>query len=86
MNLYSQYEINKMRKRKKLAIAFFVAVLIISHVMCVHVAFVYCDMLWGIEHAGYSAPAYTAFLLAIPYLIGIAVLSVSTIILWRKPR
>ena len=32
--------------------------------MCANVAFEYCNMLWGIEYAGYSAPADVAFLIA----------------------
>ena len=33
----------------------------------------YCDMLWGIKYAGYSAPPSTSFLSAVPFVVGIVV-------------
>lgn len=50
---------------------FLVLALLLSHVMCAAVAFNYADMLWGIEYLCYSAPAGVAFLLAIPFGLGI---------------
>jgi hypothetical protein len=58
---------------KKLSVCFWVLALILSHLMCAAVAYRYCDMLWGIRYAGYSAPAETAFFLIIPFAAGIAV-------------
>lgn len=58
---------------KKISIVFSVLAVLLSDIMCAVVAYNYRDMLCGIEHAGYSAPASTAFLLAIPYLIGIVI-------------
>ena len=46
---------------------------VLSNVMCIVVTYCYRDMLCGIAHAGYSAPAGIAFLYAIPFLAGIAV-------------
>lgn len=43
---------------KKLSIVFWVLASALSHVMCAIVAYDYCDMLWGIRYAGYSATAY----------------------------
>lgn len=57
---------------KKLAYVLFAAAILLSDLMCAHVAYLYRSMLCGIEHMGYSAPANTAFLFAIPYLLGIA--------------
>lgn len=39
--------------------------------MCVTVTAGYRDLLWGGKYAGYSAPPSTAFIFAIPYLLGI---------------
>ena len=58
---------------KTLSTIFWILAVILSDVMCAVVAYNYCDMVWGIRYAGYSAPASTAFILAIPYGIGIAV-------------
>lgn len=58
---------------KKISIVFSELAVLLSDIMCAVVAYNYRDMLCGIEHAGYSAPASTAFLLAIPYLIGIVI-------------
>ena len=58
---------------KTLSAIFWILAVILSNVMCAVVAYNYCDMVWGIRYAGYSAPASTAFILAIPYGIGIVV-------------
>ena len=50
-----------------------VAALILSHIMCFVVAWNYRNMLCGIAHSCYSAPAETAFLIAIPYAAGIII-------------
>ena len=52
---------------KALSCTFAALAILLSDVMCAAVAFNYCDMLWGIRYASYSAPASTAFLLVIPY-------------------
>ena len=58
---------------KKLQHLFNVLALILSHLMCFVVAWNYRDMLCGIAHSGYSAPAEIAFLTAIPYAAGIMI-------------
>lgn len=45
--------------------------ILLSHMMCATVAYNYCNMQWRIQYAGFSAPASVAFLLVIPYSIGI---------------
>ena len=59
-----------MNKRSCLFAALAIA---LSDIMCAVVAYAYRDMLCGIEHAGFSAPAGIAFLYAIPFAAGIAV-------------
>ena len=56
---------------KKISNIFILLAIILSDVMCAVVAYAYCSMECGIKHAGYSAPAYVAFLYVIPYGIGI---------------
>jgi len=75
-----------MKNYKALAIGFFIIALIFSHIMCIHVAFAYCDMLWGIEYLEYSAPAYVVFFLLIPYLVGIVVTLIIALIFWKKAK
>ena len=69
---------------KRISILFLVFAFILSNVMCAVIAYNYCDMKWGIEYAGYSAPANTAFLLGIPYLIGIIICIILAIFLNRE--
>ena len=71
---------------RKLGCALFTIAILLSDVMCAHVAYVYRGMLCGIEHLGYSAPAGIAFLIAIPYLIGIVACVIAGAILIRKWR
>lgn len=75
-----------MKKHKITAIVFVVAAILLSDVMCAHVAYEYCNMLWGIQYAGYSAPAGVAFLLAIPYAVGILLCCIFGWVFWRKVK
>lgn len=58
---------------KSLSTLFSILAVLLSNVMCGVVGFNCGKMTWGAENAGYSAPASTALLLGVPYLIGIAV-------------
>lgn len=58
-----------MRKLTRVLVIFSI---ILSHVMCVSVAYNYRGLLCGIEHQGFSAPAETAFFLAVPFAVGIS--------------
>lgn len=69
-----------------LSAVFAILAILLSDVMCAVVAYNYCDMLWGIKYACYSAPANTAFLLVIPYTIGIAVCVALAIVFKRFGR
>jgi len=68
---------------KKLSILFTILALILSHIMCIVVAWNYRDMLCGIAHSCYSAPAEMAFLTAIPYVCGIIICSIIACIFRR---
>lgn len=52
---------------KKISNLLILAALLLSHAMCIVVAWNYRDMLCGIAHSGYSAPAWVAFLHIIPF-------------------
>lgn len=69
---------------KKLSYLFTALAIVLSDIMCLVVAYNYCDMLCGIEHAGYSAPASTAFLYAIPFVVGIVACAVVAYVLYKK--
>ena len=69
---------------KALSTVFWILAVLLSDVMCAVVAYNYCDMLWGIKYACYSAPVQTAFLVAIPYAVGIIVCVVLAIIFKKK--
>lgn len=71
---------------KKLWILFIVLAVILSDVMCAVVAYSYCDLVWGGKYAGYSAPASTAFVFAIPFLIAIAVCLAVAYVLRKKGK
>ncbi len=69
---------------KILSNLFLVLAVLLSDVMCAVVAYNYCNMLWGIKYAYFSAPASTAFLVAIPFIVAIVVCVV--IALYFKKR
>ena len=71
---------------KKLSIIFSTLAVLLSDIMCAVVAYNYCDLLWGGQYAGYSAPASTAFVYVIPYAIGIIVSVVLAIIFRTQKR
>ena len=71
---------------KKLSYLFAALAIVLSDIMCFVVAYNYRDMLCGIEHSCYSAPASTAFLYAIPFMLGIIVCVLLTIMLRKKSK
>ena len=71
---------------KKVSNLLFVAALVLSHLMCIVVAYNYSDMLCGIQHSCYSAPASVAFLGIIPYGLGIIVCVLLAYLLRRKAK
>ena len=77
---------NERETMKKLSYALFGLAVLLSDVMCWMVGYCYSDMLWGIRYACYSAPAWTAWLTALPFLAGIAVCVLLGAWLRRKSR
>lgn len=69
---------------KKLSLLLMAAAVLLSDVMCAVVAYAYRDMLCGIAHSCYSAPASVAFLYAIPFGIGIILCTAAAYILYRR--
>lgn len=69
---------------KKLSYMFIAIAIILSDIMCADIAYNYANILCGIEHKGYSAPASIAFLAAIPYGIGILACIVIAYVLYKK--
>lgn len=69
---------------KHLSRFFLIVAVLLSDVMCAVVAYNYCDLLWGGKNAGYSAPASTAFIYAIPFGIGIIVSIVPAVFFSKK--
>lgn len=73
-----------MKKYKYLSYAFLILAILLSDVMCASVAYNYCNMQWGIRYGVFSAPASVAFLLVLPYAIGIAICAVSALVFRKK--
>lgn len=71
---------------KKISNMFLVLAVLFSDVMCAVVAYNYCRMQWGAKYAMYSAPAWVAFVYAIPFGIGITVCLIAAVVLRRKGR
>lgn len=69
---------------KVLSKVFGILAILLSDIMCAVVAYNYCELVWGGKYAGYSAPASTAFLLAIPYLIGIVICVVLAVVFKKR--
>ena len=68
----------------RLHILFAAIAVLLSDIMCFVVAYNYRDMLCSIEHLGFSAPASTAFIYAVPFLIGILILCIFLSIRFHK--
>lgn len=71
---------------KRISLLLTIIALILSHIMCFVVAWNYRDMLCGIEHSGFSAPADVAFLGIIPYAVGILLCGILAYIFRRKAK
>ena len=69
---------------KALSTIFGLLAVLLSNIMCAVVAYNYCDLLGAGQYAGYSAPAGTAFLYAIPYIIGIVVCGILAVVFKKR--
>lgn len=65
-----------MKKYKYLSYIFIGVAILFSDIMCATVAYNYCNMQWEIRFSGFSAPPSVAFLLTIPYAVGIVICTV----------
>lgn len=71
---------------KKLSLIFACLSLLLSHVTCAVVAYNYCNLFWCGQYGGCSAPASTAFILAIPYGIAIAACAILSTVFNNKSK
>ena len=70
-----------MKRLRNLCIA---VALALSHAMCAVVAWVYRDIVCGMEHRGFSVPPDVAFLYAIPFAVAILLCLVLANVFHRK--
>lgn len=71
---------------KKLSNLFGGFAILLSNIMCAVVAYNYRDMLCGIEHYCYSAPAEVAYITGAPFLIGIIICVTLAFVFRRKSQ
>ena len=71
---------------KKHSYLFAVLAVLLSNVMCAVVAYRWRDMLCGIEHGGYSAPASVSLLYALPFAIGIIICVILSVYFYRNSQ
>ena len=71
---------------KKLSHVFIILAFVLSHIMCIVVAYNYSYMLCQIEHAGNSAPAEISFLYAIPFVLAISVCVILSLVFNKKSK
>lgn len=73
-----------MKNYKRLVYLFAALAILLSNVMCAAAAYSYCMLQWCGQYGGCSAPADTAFLLCIPYGIGIVICAVLALLFHKK--
>ena len=73
-----------MKKYKTLSAIFAIIAVLLSDIMCAVVAYNYCNIKWGIEYQGFSASTNTAFLMALPFLIGIVICIALALVFHKK--
>ncbi len=71
---------------KKLSILFALLAILLSDVMCAVVFYSYAELVWCAEYGATSAPPSIAFLLSIPFLLGIAALALLSVFFRKKHR
>ncbi|MBR5636513.1 MAG: hypothetical protein IKW81_06250 [Pseudobutyrivibrio sp.] len=67
---------------KKLSVLLMIIAALLSDWMCAVVAYNYRGMEEAAKY-GFSAPPDVAFVLVLPFLVGIVICTVSSILLWR---
>ena len=74
-------------KRAKTAKRLFTAMgLVLSHLMCAHIAYAYCNMWWLGKTSLTSAPPRVVFFFMIPYGAGIAVCALLAWMLGKRAK
>lgn len=71
---------------KKISNVLALLAVLLGDVMCAVVAYQYAAMQWGIRYAGYSAPAATALLYAIPYALALTACALAAHILRKAEK
>ncbi len=71
---------------KTLSLVFWILAALLYGLMCAAAAYQYCDMLWGIRYAGYSAPAWTGLLSGLPYAAGALVCVLLALVFRRRAK
>ncbi len=75
-----------MKKAKTWAIIFAVLTEILLCAMCVTVGFSYSNAICEMNHKGASAPPIVSLIVAIPFLVGIAITSYMVYFFYKKWR
>ncbi len=73
-------------KFKILSRVFWGITLVLSHRLCAMTAYTYCNLLWGGKYGGFSAPPSTAFYLAIPSGLVVALCAVLALVFHKKGK
>lgn len=75
-----------MSKYRILSCIFGVLAILLSDIMCAHVAYQYRHMMCGVDHMAFSASEEVAFLIAIPYIAGIVLCAALWLVLSKKAK
>ena len=67
--------------KRRLSLVFATAAVLLFGAMCAVTAYNYAALEFCV---GCSAPASTAFLLAIPYALGIIICAAAAVVLWKR--
>lgn len=73
-------------KYRRISIICLLAAVILSDVMCAAIAYQYCDIMWKTKYFLTSAPADMAFILIIPFALGIIFFGILSLIYYRKSK
>lgn len=73
-----------MKKYKKLTYLFGALAIVLSNIMCAVTSYNYCKLTIGAQYAAYSAPPWVAFLLCIPYIIGMIICVIAALSFHKK--
>ena len=69
---------------KSLERVFAAAAILLSDIMCAVVGYEYSALEWGGRYGLNSAPPYIAFLYAVPFVVGIVICVILSLVFHRK--